>query len=319
MSEDKPNALAQSIEDHVRLKALLEDAQRQSLRIGSFLGRGSYGAVLDVTSPEEGPCALKIPWVGEVAVDDHPDLAPYGHGPNRIEQIGLTGPFCLFAPSSLQEAAALLLAGVQRQMERGAERPLPRIHRLVELGGLPAVLMERVWGPSLRELMRRDREQAVSKLEPIKRSIAQLHAVFGAHGDLKPEHVLFESSTQEVVLLDPLGDATATWIGSVGYALPHVGGLLRDLGALAAMVAEAFGGTLGWNGRVAYCLANRGNGRFSWGIRNERVHEAMREGTRNVPQPWRDWALEVGAACVDGVFGGDDHGLDPNWIETMLR
>jgi hypothetical protein len=294
------------------------DARRRGLAVGPLLGTGGYAVVVEAVSPQHGPCALKVPWV--TPADEHPDAVPAGRGPNRIEQVSETGPFVLTGPRTLDEAAALLERACARQRRSGDAGPLARLHEVVELGGRPAALLERAPGESLRSSVDGDPARARRVMPGVARALQALHDAFGGHGDLKPDHIFVDGD--EVRFVDPLGD-DSEWMGSIGYALPFVaqtaGPLAADLAALAAVLAEVWGGTVGWDGRLAYALVNQLNGRFGRYLPPEQVLARMREGLRGVPPPVASWVLEVGRTVLRVRPAAGGHATpDAAWCRARL-
>jgi hypothetical protein len=256
-----------------------------------------------------------------LSTDEHPDVVKVGHGPNRIEQVSLTGPFVLQGPKTLEEAAVLLEQASARQLRFAGALPLAKVFQVVDLGGFPAALCERAPGKSLRSLIAEEPERARQVMPSVAQALADLHDTFGEHGDFKPDHVFV--AQEEVVLIDPLGEKSA-WIGSIGYVLPC--GLLRpagtpiaDLAGLASVLAEVWGGTVGWDGRLVYCLINHFNGRFSWGLSLVQVRERMCEGLQGVPAPIRSWILEVGQRILNTWELQEARSLpDAGWCRGQL-
>jgi hypothetical protein len=199
------------------------------------------------------------------------------------------------------------------------------------------VLLERLRGESFATL---DRALARQAIPALCHAVVALHETYGVHGDLKPPHVYLEGD--EVVLIDPVGEGE--WIGSVGYSLglPPWGSLkgmtqkaqdahlavfgvgpmsrevleevsrLRDLGALAAIVAELYEGSLRWDRGVLYGL---GDGPGRAGLECSVLWSAMEEGTQPVPEPYRTWVLSAAESAL-GVWQG--RRPEPGWCRQML-
>jgi hypothetical protein len=312
--------LATLATEHADLRRVASDAERHGLTVGRLLGTGGYGLVFEAASQQHGPCALKVPWVSPA--DGHPDVVKPGRGPNRVEQISLTGPFVLEGPKTLEEAAALLHQACARQLRFGRTRPLAGVLQVVDLGGFPAALLERVPGRSLRRLIAEDQERARQVMPGVAQALLDLHDTFGEHGDFKPDHAFV--AQEEVVLIDPLGEKS-DWVGSIGYVLPcgplrPEGAPVADLAGLASALAEVWGGSLGWDGRLVHCLLNQFNGRFSRGLSLDEVLERMREGLQGVPAPIRSWILEVGGTILSTWnLQGAQALPDAPWCRGHLR
>ena len=298
-------------EDFGALSAAAREAEAQGLRVGLLLGLGGYSAVFEAHPEGLDPCVLKIPWVHH-GIEEHPDVTARAHGPNRIRLVSLTGPFVLGAPRSLNEAARLLTAACIRQRERVGPVPLARLLRTVDLAGLPGALIERVHGSDFRRLMTYHGDDARASLPQLAGALAHLHETFGGHGDLKPEHIFLSDSG--VKFIDALCDAE--WVGSVGYTLGRVGqrfstggpeeeeaDRLTDLAALAAMIFELWGAYPEWDGRLAYLIANQGNGRFGSGLDWEAVEARFLEAGTVLPVAYQGWTASVGGAYFAALRG----------------
>ena len=81
-----------------------------------------------------------------------------------------------------------------------------RIHGIDVSGSLPFVVMERVHGRSLADLLegtaRLPRGRALEILRGVALGLDAIHAAGRVHGDVKPENVLIENETGRVVLTD---------------------------------------------------------------------------------------------------------------------
>jgi hypothetical protein len=284
---------------HPFLGRVADDTARQGLAVGKLLGMGGYAVIFEAVCPGHGPCVLKVPCV--TLHDYHLDALGLARGPNRLIQLSVTGPFELVAPDSLEEAGALLERACARQRDAGCGRPLARLLDVLSLGELPAALLERAPGISLRSLMATAADDACQSFPSITRALADLQQTFGWHGDLKPDHVFLANG--EVVFIDPL-TGEDEWHGSIGYILPSLWRAehdwlgLRDLAALAAMLAEAWGGDVGWDGHFLYRLINLFNGRFGRGIELAAIPQEMQHRLWSVPPSLQEWILEVTEAIL---------------------
>jgi hypothetical protein len=323
-----PGVTWQSLtEAHPPLAPVAEAAARQGLRLVRLLGAGGYGAVFEATAPGWGECVLKVAGVEFAGACDVQDgeMGPYRdvlpHSLYGIRGPSLTGPLLPAAPASLEEASSLLQEACRRQQEAGADCPLARLLALWHLGGRPAALFERLRGRSLRYLLTHAPAAARAAAPAVVHALTALHDTFGGHGDLKPEHVFVDNG--RVVFIDPLPEGVR-WVGSLGYALPVLGGGAddgprKDLGSLAAILAELWGGTVGWDQQVVYCLANFGNGRFRCaGFEPAHVLRRMREGTAAVPAPVQAWILGVGQDLLDDWADAGAR-CDPGWSRSRLE
>jgi hypothetical protein len=306
---------------HPPLARVAEAAAGQGLQVGRLLGAGGYGAVFEATAPAWGECVLKVAGVEFSGASDVQDgeLGPYReslpHSLYGIRGSSLTGPLFASAPASLEAASSLLQEACRRQEAAGADSPLARLLAWLNLGGRPAALFERLRGTSLRTLPTHAPDAARATVPALTRALMRLHESFGGHGDLKPEHVFVDDG--RVTFIDPLPEGVE-WVGSLGYALPIAGGAddgpLRDLASLAAILAELWGGTVGWDGQFVYCVANLRNGRFRCpGFELADGLQRMREGTTSVPVPIRAWILDIGQVIFEdwtAAGGGSRRGPD---------
>jgi hypothetical protein len=194
------------------------------------------------------------------------------------------------SPATLEEASSLLAEICRRQQRLHVGRPLARLLGLLSLGGRTVALFERLQGPSLRSVLASSSPQAQAAAPALVRALIRLHDDFGSHGDLKPEHVFLDGG--EVAFIDPLPER-GEWIGTPGYVPPmHRGGRPDDLGSLAAILAELWGGTLGWRDWFR-------RRRVYWETGDERYLEMLREGAFGAPAPIRQWIEEVGQKILD--------------------
>jgi hypothetical protein len=295
---------------HPDLLAVAEEAARQGLRVGCLLGAGSYGAVFAATSLRWGECVLKVAGVDFAGPRDVHDgeSGPYRIAlPHSLYHFFSPSPTLTpfpCAPATLEQAASLLQEACQRQQRLQVECPLARLLASLRLGGRVAALFERLRGPSLRSLLVEAPEQARATVPALARALLRLHETFGAHGDLKPDHVFVDRG--EVVFIDPLPE-TNEWIGSLGYtplsAWAMMNDRLKDLGSLAAILAELWGGTVGWEKQLTFDPLE---------FEPSQPLEVMREGTAAVPAPVRSWILEVGQA----MFGNTP--ADSGWCRSRL-
>jgi hypothetical protein len=315
--------------DLPHLAPVAEEAAQQGIQVGRLLGAGGYGAVFEAISPGWGECVLKV---AGVEFAGPKDILDGEHGPYRdslphslygISGPSATGPRLPSAPASLEQAGSLLEDACRRQQDQGAEWPLARLFAVLRLGGRPAALFERLHGRSLRSLLADAREKAQATVPVLVRALTLLHDTFGAHGDLKPDHVFVDDG--RVVFIDPLPEKSG-WIGSLGYALPFMyyemdNGRLKDLGSLAAMLAELWGGSVGWDKPLARCMANLNNDRFSCReFELTHVLDRMRDGTAAVPLPMQSWILDIGQAFLDyWTIADAAPRRDPGWCRGQLE
>jgi hypothetical protein len=316
-------------EANLPLARVAEAAARQGLHIGRLLGAGGYGAVFEATAPGWGECVVKVAGIEFAGAGDvqNGEMGPYRdalpHSLYGIRGPSHTGPLLPAAPASLEEASSLLQEACRCQEAAGADCPLARLLALWHLGGRPAALFERLRGRSLRYLLTHAPAAARAAAPAVVHALMALHDTLGGHGDLKPEHVFVDNG--RVVFIDPLPEGVG-WVGSLGYALPVLGGGAddgprRDLGSLAAILAELWGGTVGWDQRCVYCLANFRNGRFRCaGFEPADVLRWMREGTSGVPAKIQAWILSVGQDLLnDWDWAAAAVGRDPGWSRMRLE
>ncbi len=297
-----PKSLARQLRD------VADEALAYQLKVGRVLGAGSYSVVVAAEHPSLGACALKVPWVEGPREELHPDTTDVGYGPLKMEPVSPTGPFMFESVRDLDAARALLRGACAEQQAYGNERPLARLHGLLELPSGPAAVYERIESRAWRDTLGQPGHLPEGAIRATARALRRLHQRFGAHGDIKPEHVLW--SGPDAVLIDPLPAAQHWLMGSIGYSLPGLcvpergrpetrEHALVDLASLAAIIAESYGGTLGWSGRLTYILANRGNGRFGRGAGPEDLRPLAEQGTQTVPPPLRTWVLDVVDQCTN--------------------
>jgi serine/threonine protein kinase len=300
--------------EHPWLRAVVNDATLQGIQVGRLLGTGGFGSVFEASSDDWGQCVIKIAGVefGDKEIHDG-EMGPYRDAmPGSLYFItgpSLTGPLFPCAPASLKQASSLLEKACRRQQEiKAKDCPLARLLAFKSLGNRPVALFERLHAPSLRSLMLGAPDKARLAIRPIVQSLIQLHKTFGKHGDLKPDHIFVDDSS--VMFIDPLGE-NEVCMGSLGYALPYVGrkniGDIQDLGGMAAILAELWGGSVHWDEELINSLANIMNGRFSYrNFKVTHILDRMREGTITVPAPIRSWILDIGQIIVDDWSMGSE-------------
>jgi hypothetical protein len=317
------------IVEYPGLAPVVADAAKQDIRVGRLLGAGGYSGVFEATSPRWGESVLKIAgleFAGPVLIDVG-ELGPYrGPLPHSVYHISgpsKTGPLFPSAPATLEQANWLLEGACRRQQRVEAGDPLARLHALLDLDGRAAALLERLHGQSLRSLLAAAPGEARGLIPAMVRALMVLHDTFGEHGDLKPDHIFVENS--EVRFIDPLPEESGC-IGSLGYALPCMvwglaSGRLKDLGSLAAILAELWGGTVGWDEELILRMANLKNGRFACrDFKVEHVLDRMRDGTTAVPPPVRSWILDIGQGILDTLRVADTgRPGDPGWCRSRLE
>lgn len=300
--QQAPKTLAHQLRD------VADEALGYQLKVGRVLGAGSYSVVVAAEHPSLGACAVKIPWMDARREDPHPDTTDRGYGPLKMEPVSPTGPFMFESVRDLDAARALLRGACTEQQTHGNERPLARLHGVLELPSGPVAVYERIESRAWRDTLRQPGNPPEGAIRATARALLALHRRFGAHGDLKPEHILW--SGLDAVFIDPLPASQHWLMGSIGYTLPGLcvpergrpetrEHALVDLAALAAIIAESYGGTLGWSGRLTYILANRGNGRFGRGASLEDLRPLAEQGTHAVPSPLRAWVLDVVERCAN--------------------
>ena len=275
----------------LHVAAAIAEARSRGYAVGERLGVGGYTEAWAVGNE----LVMRIPRVRSPR-HEHPDAVEHGHGPLLIGQTSDTGPFDLFAVPDLTTATEILDAAVERQ-EKADGPPLARLVERLRLAGRPATLHARARGRSLQSMTSVEIRAA---LPAVAKAIGALHERFGFHGDLKPAHVFVDRQT--VTLIDPLdARSPGILIGSVGYSLPLFPRttsvhdetlLLRDVGSLAAIAAEAHGADLGWTNGFTHGLANRHNGRFG-GVTAASWRAMTREKLASVEPAMRTWLTSV--------------------------
>ena len=317
----REHTLTSIARDAGHLAKVAEAAERRGLNVGRLVGMGGHAAVFEAHPEGRDRCVLKVPWSTPRPTGDLPSELPLGHGPARVDPVSPTGPFALRGPLGTDEAEAILRDSCARQGRTGAGRPLALLLDVLDLAGVTVALYERVWGDTLAARIHYCPEDARLLVPRLARALRELHRTFGGHGDLKPAHIYW---TQEgPVFIDPLGPSA--YIGSVGYALPCCLGAdgpddgdplrVRDLGALAQILAEMWGGSLGWDGQLVHAIANCGRGRFDRGLDPESVRRTMDEGTAAIPTELRRWTREAAGAVFDSCLGIPPA---PGFVATML-
>ncbi len=298
-----------------RLARAARAAESQGIEAQEVIGIGGFSLVYAARTVEYGECVLKLPWVVPHNRDwlfDRTDVP----AAVRVTLVSPTGPYVLESPHNLTEAARLLTSSAERIQSHVAGLPLAQVHAILDLDGLPGVLEERLTGFCLRNWLRCSDEVPSQMISPLAKSVQSLHeGPFGPHGDLKPDHAFLDRQTGEIRWIDPL--VSACWLGTPGYTLNMPVGQdpgstwwepklfeelrrLKDLGALAAIVAEMFGGSLGWGAETISAMANQDNGRFGRGFDPPAVRESHRIGTANIEPPaLREWVIEMADATFD--------------------
>jgi hypothetical protein len=317
-----------------RLGALRDAAASRGIEFDRLIGHGGYGVVFAARGPGLAPpqgatsdgvdAVVKLPLLWPRVYDSRASR----HGPGHIVQRGETGPFYIDSVHTEAQARALLEAACEAQKRRPC-RVLPAFLGSVEIEGVFAAFFERLPGTSLAQ----EQPDGPSSLQSFCRNIAvallDMHATFGPHGDVKPAHIYCSGTDCNVRLLDPLVDAE--WFGSIGYTLgPNMCsndrekvGRTQDVAALVPILAEIFGGDLGWGRDVLLSLCNRFNGRFGRGFDVERLRANLERELADVPSPIREWALKVGRDYIG--FYGDTNAppaaapLEEDWAGERLR
>ena len=276
------------------LESLLSDSKKEGLQIGELLAIGGYCTVFATISDKGQKCVLKVPWLPPCDCAEHPQLIEHGYGPIRVELVSPTGPFSLRRAKEGKTAEQLMIEVAVHQRQNPSKQ-LASLLAVINLGGRKCLLYERLEGNNLAWKINYWPEEAKELIPDLARALAELHASFGPHGDLKPEHVFLTNNGP--IFIDPL--LSTEWIGSVGYALPFLlpDNKLRDLAALGQMIAHMWGAGFGWNGSLLHGLVNRNNGRFGRGYDLEKTEEQMHILTEMIDEPVRQWVRDVGLAA----------------------
>ena len=276
------------------LQSLLAEAKKEELLIKELIAIGGYSTLFAASSSELGKCVLKAPWLPPKDSDEHPQTVELGYGPLKIELVSPTGPFCLRGAKEGKTSEQLMTETADHQLQNPSQQ-LAKLLAVKTLGGRKCMLYERIEGNSLAWKIKYWPEEAKELIADLARALSELHASFGPHGDLKPEHVFLTKNGP--IFIDPL--LSTEWLGSVGYALPFMmpDNKLRDLAALAQMIAQMWGASFGWNGSLLYGLVNRGNGRFGRGFDLEKTEAQMLLLTEKIDEPIRQWVRDVGLSA----------------------
>ena len=176
-------------------------------------------------------------------------------GAYRIERLlgrgGMASVYLAHAPGGAEVALKLLdppgAAGARdraarfaREIETAARLDHPACVRLLDHGFVPGaglwLVMERLLGPTLREVLGRRRRLAIAEVVAIGQrlcgALAHAHAAGVLHRDVKPENVMYRGPGEAggAVLIDfglsrlrddaPL-TATGTCVGSPSYVAPE--------------------------------------------------------------------------------------------------
>jgi hypothetical protein len=348
LGDDTLSALARS--DRYLAQAAL-DAATLGIQTARLLGRGGYGAVFEAWSPDTGPCALKLPWLSREEASSRTEDAFSARrvGPVRVGYLTVTGPWGVWEVSP-DEADALLRRTVALQQSRGVGRPLARVLRRMDLGARPAVLLERLRGESLATLDRSLAREAIPALSRALLTLHDTFGIHGdlkpSHSYLEGDEVVFIDplgadewigSVGYSLALPPWGSDLAktevnrdkffgnlarmqsqgsfpAWfgIGPMSQEVLEEVHRLRDLGAVAAIVAELYEGDLRWDERLLLDLVGHDR---STRVDFSAVWRAMEAGTESVPEPYRTWVLSA-AESVLGVWQG--RRPEPGWCRAML-
>ncbi|MDO4919964.1 protein kinase [Kocuria sp.] len=165
-------------------------------------------------------------------------------------------------------------ARAQREARSAARLHHPNVVSVLDQGqaedGALYLVLEYVDGPTLREVIARDAplspRRTLDLLVPVLRGLARAHGTGLVHRDVKPENVLLTSDGQVKVadfgLTRAVDDhtATATVLGTVGYAAPELVGdgpvdQRSDVYAVGIMTYEMLTGSRPYTG-TALQVAN---------------------------------------------------------------
>jgi hypothetical protein len=212
-------------------------------------------------------------------------------------QRGVTGPFTLEARADDALRAAMVRVPALRRQECSGRLPLPALDRLTTAAGRPCAIWEWADGDVMGATDALDAETAAA----VARALVHLHASFGVHGDLRPEHVVWTAAGP--VLIDPLADLVTQGVGPLGWTLPVRANdpTLADVASLVQWIATSLGARLPWDPAFVTGIANLTNGRFSpWAHPLSRgtiaaiasAHGAALAGAPGAPARWALATLE---------------------------
>lgn len=325
--------LADVVAEARHVVALGEALAARGIELGAWRAASAYAAIFDVVRFPDAPAGArmiaKLPWRLGAPASDHPDVVERGHGPSLPRLVSPTGPFVFDAPASEEDVCRLVEAPAAHQRDRGVAAPLAPLVALLEVAGRPLAIYEETPYHDLAWMIAHWPGRARRVLPRLARALRGLHATYGPHGDLKPEHVRLDFDGQQApVLIDPLGPLTGELFGSFGWQLPlpiGVSPLLADIVALSQVVAACWGDGQPWRGRLASALHNLHNGRFACNVRPSALRAEAAVGLPHVPEPWRAWALTGADALLEAWCIAENarwvqgaRACDPGWIDAHL-
>ncbi len=301
-------AFANVLVEARRILELGKALAARGIELGAWRAASAHAAIFDVVRfprvSASSRMVAKVPWRLQATTSDHPDVVDRGTGPSVSRLVSATGPFVFEAPASEEDLCRLVAAPAAHQRDLRVAAPLVPLVALLDVDGRPLAVYEHAPDCDLAWMIACWPGRARRVLPRLATAVRALHATYGAHGDIKPEHVRLDSAGRQVpVLIDPLGPLTGVLFGSFGWQIPLPHGacsLMADVAALAQIVAACWGDALPWDGRLAYALKNLHNGRFSCGVRPAELQAETRAGLPKVPEPWRGWALTAADAMLEG-------------------
>lgn len=218
-------------------------------------------------------------------------------------QRGATGPFQLDAGADDTLRDELVRVPALRRQACPRDLPLPQLERLTTAAGRPCAIWQWVEGEVLPDPRQLDDTSVVR----VARALARLHAGYGTHGDLRPEHVVWTAAGP--IFVDPLANLVERGVGPMGWTLPvrwnHP--TLADVASLVQWVAVAHGARLPWDAAFVNAILNLDNGRFAPRSRSPwrsapkaSAHGAVLEG---VHAPAARWAAATLGPLYAAVLG----------------
>jgi len=293
---------------------VLAEARANGMEIGAQIGAHGYFEAWAVGDA----AVMRIPRtlaITRPVVDNSPRFergeGPLVVGGNRLVSIDKPGPF---------------LDAVLARERKTTSRVLARFVDRIELAGVGVALHEHPPGRTFTN----DTSELVPYLPAIARALVELHAVFGFHGDLSFDHIAVDG-IDRVTFTDPLPHPSGLVVGTAGYSLPYPprdlidardeGLLVRDLGALAAIAAEACGHPLGFEQHVSRCAHAIFRGAFGDGFWMTDERNDARTRYSSIADPalrgWIEDAVEL--VLTSYTIGHPSAGTATRYLQALAN